>query len=275
MSDYKLLDSGNLKKLEKIGPYTISRPSFNAVWQAKLDEAIYNGADLVFTREKNSIWKTKSKIDTWQISVDDVLLKLKLTDFGHIGFFPEHLFLCKKIKNYLKNKNDLNILNLFAYTGMATCFAAKSGAKVTHVDASKPSILWAKENSQLNNISTNSVRWILDDAMKFMRREVKRGSKYDGIILDPPSFGRGAKGEIFNIEESIFELLELCKKSLKDDFLFLIFSCHTPGFTKVVMENLMDGILDKKTDLFIDEMTIPSDTGLNLPSGFYAIWENL
>jgi 23S rRNA (cytosine1962-C5)-methyltransferase len=274
MIEYELIDSGNLKKLEKFGSNTISRPCPQAIWhEKKLD--LWNKADFVFLRDSKSEWINKNKKNTsWVIKLDDLKLVLKLTDFGHVGFFPEHLFLCEKLSEFIKQQNKKsNILNLFAYTGLASLFALKNDAKVCHVDSSKPTISWAKENIQINNFQAKEIRFIQDDVMKFIKREEKRGSKYDGIILDPPSFGRGAKNEVFKIENDIFELLSICKKLLLDENSFIIFSCHTPGFTKIVLKNFFLDLFKEEKFLKIDELLINPKNGYSIPSGFYVIWK--
>jgi len=275
MIDYSLIDSGNLQKLEKFGPYLIVRPALQAIWKPKLSENIWEKKDFIFTRDIKNKWINKTnKSDSWIIEIDKIKLNLKLTDFGHIGFFPEHIFLCQKLQNFIKSKKKkLNILNLFAYTGLATLYALKNNANVCHVDSSKPTINWAKENIKLNNLENSKVRWILEDVIKFMKREVKRNSRYDGIILDPPSFGRGVKKEVFKIETDLYLLLELSKKLLSSNFSFIIFSCHSPGFTKTVINNfLIDVFQDDKT-FEIDELLINSEKSYPMPSGFYAIWQ--
>lgn len=292
MNTYSLLDSGNLKKLEKFGRYTILRPCPQAVWRPKLKKDIWDTSDFIFVRDTKNKWlnNTKSKKDlknlSWTIEIDKIKLNLALTDFGHIGFFAEHIFLCKKMKGLIENikkaqKNvnsnsgsKINILNLFAYTGLATLFASKNKVNVCHVDSSKPTVLWAKENAKINQLEKHPIRWIVDDVLKFLKREVKRGSKYDGIILDPPSFGRGAKGEVFKIETDILDLLDLSKKLLKSsNYSFIIFSTHSPGFNQTALQNLFIDFFKKDSHLDIDELLINSEKSYALPSGYYAIWQ--
>lgn len=285
MKNYDLLDSGNLKKLEKFGERVIVRPCMQAIWKPKLDEKIWKKADLIFERDTKNKWihrkkkslKHSKREDFWTIDIEGIKLSLKLTDFGHIGFFPEHIFLCKKLAKLIQDQNSpackLNVLNLFAYSGLVSLFALKNKASVCHVDSSKPSILWAKENVELNNFQDLNIRYILDDAIKFLKREVKRGSKYDVIVLDPPSFGRGAKGEIFKIEKDIVPLLELSKKLLTKKKSFIIFSCHSPNFTKTTIKNLFESIFDIGGNLEIDELLLKSEKSYNLPSGYFSIWQ--
>jgi len=274
MKNYSLLDSGNLKKLEKFGDYIIQRPHLQAIWKPKC-EKIWENADFIFLRNEENRWiNKKNKKTSWIIEIENIKMLLKLTPFGHIGFFPEHVFLCKKMISFIKDQDkNLNILNLFAYTGMATLFALKCNASVCHVDSSKKAISWAKENVSLNSFKNPKIRWILDDVQKFIKREVKRNSKYDGIILDPPSFGRGAKKEVFKLEKDIYELILNCKKLLLDKFSFIIFSCHTLGFTKNVLKNFFTDLFEEKKFLKIDELLINSEMGYPMPSGYFVIWQ--
>jgi 23S rRNA (cytosine1962-C5)-methyltransferase len=275
MRNYSLIDSGNLQKLEKFGPNLIIRPCMQAIWRPKLSKSIWANADFIFIRDTKNKWiNKKNKQTSWIIDINQIKLLLKLTDFGHIGFFPEHVFLCEKLQNFIKSqKNKLNILNLFAYSGLASLIALKNQAKICHVDSSKPTINWAKENVKLNNFENLEIRWILEDVFKFLKREVKRNSKYDGIILDPPSFGRGAKNEVFKIEKDIYPLLDLCKKLLLSKFSFIIFSCHTPGFTKNVINNFLMDVFQEDGFFEIDELLINSQKSYPMPCGFYAIWQ--
>jgi 23S rRNA (cytosine1962-C5)-methyltransferase len=186
-----------------------------------------------------------------------------MTDFGHVGVFPEHAKFWPWLK---KRAPGLNVLNLFAYSGCASIALAAGGAKVCHLDASKGMVDWAKENAKLNALDEKAIRWIIDDALKFLLREEKRGSKYDGIILDPPTFGRGPQGEVFKVEEKIHPLLEQCRAVLSDRPHFVLFSTHTPGWTPKVMEELMkEYFFNSKIES--GEMLI----GERLPSGAYAL----
>lgn len=275
MTKYSLVDSGNLQKLEKFASRLIVRPCAQAVWRPALSKDVWDQADFIFVRDTKNKWINKTQKETcWVTRADNIELNLKLTDFGHIGFFPEHIFLCEKLMGFIAGKNkQLSILNLFAYTGMATLYALKNNAKVCHVDSSRPTISWAKENLKLNKLENSPVRFIEEDVMKFLKREVKRNSKYDGIILDPPSFGRGAKNEIFKIEKDIYQLMEFCKKLLPSGFAFIIFSCHTPGFTRGVINNFLIDQFQNDKNIETDELFINSQKSYPLPSGFYAVWQ--
>ncbi|HNA61919.1 MAG TPA: class I SAM-dependent methyltransferase [Rhabdochlamydiaceae bacterium] len=262
---YELLDSGNQNKLEKFGDYTLIRPCSQAVWKPVLDAKAWKEADGVFTREPHNKWVAQPPLPSeWNIELEGVKFKLMPTDFGHVGIFPEHAQLWRWMKGKIDKKTS--ILNLFAYTGGASLYAAKLGAEVCHVDASKTTVAWARENAALNNIAT--VRWIIDDVIKFLRRELKRGSRYDGIILDPPTFGRGSQGEVFKIEKDLPVILDLCFQLLSDDPRFVMLSCHTLGLTPLVLHHLLSQAREGKIEM--GEMVIPGP--LDLTSGSYARW---
>ncbi len=262
---YALLDSGYQNKFEQFGDYTLVRPCSQAVWKPVLPMSEWKEADGVFTREPHNKWGASPPLpQSWEVELEGILFKLMPTDFGHIGIFPEHLHLWKWMKERLDK--GVSILNLFAYTGGASLVAAKAGAQVCHVDASKTAVAWARENSALNKVT--NIRWIVDDVIKFLRRELKRGVRYDGIILDPPTFGRGSQGEVFKIEKDLPVILELCAELLSDHPRFIILSCHTPGYTPLVLHHLLKSVRDGKMEM--GEMVIPGP--LDLPSGSYARW---
>jgi 23S rRNA (cytosine1962-C5)-methyltransferase len=262
---YQLLDSGKGQKLEKFGEYTLLRPCPQAVWHPSGNLS----ADAVFTREDRWVFHKKLP-KTWTVSHAGVQFQLCLTDFGHLGLFPEHADLWQWARPIIR-KRKCRVLNLFAYSGGATLAAAQEGADVCHLDASKGMVDWARENAALNKLEKAPIRWIVDDALKFLKRELKRNSFYDGIILDPPTFGRGSQGEVFKIENDILPLLQLCKELLTKDPLFVIFSCHTPGFTPIVMTHLMEQMMPKGNIEF-GEMTLHSPNALSIPSGSFARW---
>ena len=194
-------------------------------------------------------------------------MRVAPTEFGHLGLFPEHAAFWKR----MRESGARSVLNLFAYSGGATIAAAQSGASVCHVDASKGMVEWARENAELNQLSKAPIRWIVDDACKFLKREVKRGSRYEGILLDPPTFGRGAQGEVFKIEDEVQTLLELCRDVLAPQPKFFFFSCHTPGFTPLVLRHLWDqlnctGLKRVETG----EMMLTSPGALPIPSGAFC-----
>ncbi len=273
---YALVDSGDQQKLERFGDYLIVRPCSQALWRPSLPQEQWDKADAIFSREGGNAWKSKKRLpEYWTVAIEGVRFKIAPTDFGHLGVFPEHSLLWKGMKESIrKQKNPPQILNLFAYSGGATLAAAQAGARVCHLDASKGMVAWARENAELNQLSSAPIRWIVDDVVKFLKREIKRGCKYDGIIVDPPSFGRGSRGEVFKIERDVHEILHLCKEVLSEHPLFLIFTTHTPGMTPIVMGHIlrqqMQGL---KGSIQIGEMILPTQNGMEIPSGSFARWD--
>lgn len=279
---YRLVDSGKGRKLERFGPYLLSRPCSQAVWQPQLPTAAWEKADASFSREHQNKWTQYASLpSSWEIEVAGLMFKIAPTDFGHLGLFPEQkLFwewIQKKIQSAATPHFKPRVLNLFAYSGGATLAAAKAGASVCHLDASKGMVTWARENALLNRLGQAPIRWIVEDVKKFLMREHRRGSKYEAIILDPPSFGRGSKGELFKIEEDVIELLQDCRALLSETPLFLLFSCHTPGFTPLVMKHLTDQLMEGMPGTIETGEMVLSGEGkaLDVPSGTYARWEQL
>lgn len=263
MKNYQLLDSGNGLKWERFGEFVLQRPCPQAVWKPRGTCK----ADAFFSREGGNRWSFTRKLPpSWKVEIEGVEMKVTPTDFGHLGVFPEHAPLWKWMQERLLQGST--VLNLFAYSGGATLAAAQKGASVCHLDASKGMVQWARENAELNRLSHASIRWIVDDALKFLRREIKRGTRYDGILLDPPTFGRGAKGEVFQIEKDIIPLLELCHSLLSERPRFLIFSCHTPGFTPTVLSHLLEQFLTVSIEA--SEMLLESEETFSIPCGSVA-----
>lgn len=272
---YALVDSGKGLKLEKFGPYVLSRPSAQAVWNPILPENSWKKADAIFTREGENKWIKKAELpESWAIEVAGIQFKISPTDFGHLGIFPEQRPFWEWIQTTVKKAaQEVHVLNLFAYSGGATLAAAKAGAHVCHLDASKGMVSWARENAALNGLEGAPIRWIVEDVTKFLQREIRRGKRYDAIILDPPSFGRGAKGEIFKIEDDLPLILDSCRTLLSDHPLFILFSCHTPGFSPIVMHHLMTQLMGNKGTIDSGEMVLEGADGvLPLPSGTFARW---
>lgn len=262
---YELIDSGDGKKLERFGEIVLIRPSSQALWQPAIPEA-WKRADASFSREGG--WRYYRKVpDSWIVEIDGLKLKAALTDFGHLGIFPEHAQLWNPVRPLIKK--GMRILNLFAYSGSATLAAAQQQAEVCHVDAAKGMVQWARENAHLNKLEKAPIRWIVEDVKKFLAREQKRRSFYEGIILDPPTFGRGSKGEVFKIERDLLPLLSLCKEILSKEASFVILSCHTPGFTPLVLEQVMQQLFGERLEA--GEMVL-SGKNFIIPSGSYCIW---
>lgn len=280
-SGYTLLDSGEGEKLEAFGEVILSRPAAQAVWQKQQAAALWNSATASFDREKGNNWVNRHSLPgQWQIEVEGIVFKLSSTDFGHLGIFPEQAASWRWLRQTLRGARasrpqGISVLNLFAYSGGSTMAAAVEGAAVSHLDAAKGMVDWARENAALNSLAGAPIKWLVDDAIKFLRREVRRGNRYDGIILDPPSFGRGKKGEVYKIERDILTTLDLCRQLLSDTPLFLLFSCHTAGFTPTVMDNLLRQLMQGYRGTIQSGEMFLAGTGntFPLPNGTWARWQ--
>jgi len=267
-NEYRLLDSGNMMKLEQAGPIRLIRPALNAFWKPELPKSEWDKANAVFTRDAggNGKWTFHRALpESWEVLYGGFKLRLKMTGFGHLGFFAEQYANWDFYRN-----TDLKggaALNLFAYSGIASMAMAQSGAKVCHLDAAKGMIEWGRINQTLNPSVPDRIRWIADDVMRFVGRELRRGSRYSLIALDPPTFGRGSSGQVWKIEVSLPQLLEQCRQ-LRDperDF-HIVLSCHSPGFSVLVLERLLREAFGGGT-FESTEMTIPESTGRVLPAG--------
>jgi len=263
---YELLDSGDGRKLERFGRFVLARPCSQALWRPSLSEAEWARADATFDREEGNSWHGRANLPkSWNIETAGIRFKLGGTDFGHLGIFPEQRAQWRWIR---ENSDGASVLNLFAYSGGSTMAAALGGAEVCHLDASKGMVEWARENAALNGLADRPVRWIVDDAHKFMRRELRRGRRYDAVILDPPTFGRGAGGEMYKIERDLKETLGLVRDLLSDRPRYVLFSSHTPGLSPVVAENIL-GQLFPSARLESGEMLLEGG-GVPCPSGIYC-----
>lgn len=277
MNKYQLLDSGYFQKLEQIGPYKVVRQAPNAVWKPQLSKKQWQDVDAVFTRKSTGRgdWEILNKKlpEVWPIQVQGITFNIRLTSFGHLGIFAEQETNWNKLKEIIKNSNinSFKVLNLFAYTGGSSLACAQAGAEVVHLDASKTSNQWAKENANSSGLAESSIRYITDDVVSFVQREVRRGSKYHGIILDPPSFGRGDKKQVWKIEDHLIPLLDQLKQILESDYQFILLSSHSPGYTPISLENLLKEIMPKNSKYLSEEMLIQDTTGKNLPSGAYCL----
>lgn len=243
MEDYELIDSGDGRKLERFGRYVLARPCSQAMWRPEKSQAEWSRADAAFDREDGNHWHGRSNLPKeWLIETVGVRFKLGGTDFGHLGIFPEQRAQWRWIRDTVAanvRNGPMSVLNLFAYSGGSTMAAALGGAEVCHLDASKGMVEWARDNARLNGLADRPLRWIVDDAHKFMRREIRRGRRYDAIILDPPTFGRGAGGEMYKIERDLKDTLSLVKDLMSDSPRFVLFSSHTPGLSQIVAENIL------------------------------------
>lgn len=248
--EYGLLDSGEGYRLEEFGKYRIARPDPQCIWQRKLNPAEWKKIDAVFERDKNGKERWiyyKEMPEKWPIRYKDISFYAKLTPFKHTGIFPEQHLMWEWLEDKIKDQSakikaadqSLKILNLFAYTGIASLVAAKLGCEVTHVDASAPTIAWARENQALSGLGGKPVRWIKEDVIKYCRRELRRGQRYDGIIMDPPVYGHGPGGEVWDFYKSFPVLIDLCRKLLCPDPLFIIINAYAVSSSALMLKNIL------------------------------------
>lgn len=276
-NEYTLLDSGHGQKLERFGKIILARPCAQAVW-SPANPKLWKQADASFSRKDGLQWKGREKLpEVWHAHVNGIKMKLSTTDFGHLGVFPETRDMWDWITKTLageapKRKEPLKFLNLFAYSGGATLAGAKGGAHCCHVDASKGMVQWARKNAELNKLTDHPIRWIVDDCNKFLQREIKRGNRYDGILLDPPSFGRGKGGELYKIEHALLETLELVKGVLSDRPSFVYLTSHTPGFTPIVLNNLLRQLIPGGKVAHGEMLLTGEAETFPVPSGTWARW---
>lgn len=283
--DYELIDADSGEKLERWGNVILRRPDPQIVWSLPEHgkSPLWNKADARYIRSSSGggKWRIFKKIpDFWNINYRDLTFKITPMGFKHTGLFPEQAanwdWFSDIIKSSGRDRADINVLNLFAYTGGATVAASKAGAAVCHVDAAKGMVSRAKENAALSGLADMPIRYIVDDVKKFANRELRRGHRYDGIIMDPPSYGRGPGGEVWKIENELFDLIELCLELMSDDPLFFLVNTYTTGLSGNVMNNIYRLTLNKKfggvSD--IDEIGLPITNGdLALPCGCSARWQ--
>ncbi len=286
--DYELLDSGEGEKLERFGNHILSRPDPQALWSKKLPVIEWKKAEAYFTRDSSGAewtYKDGKNLEKWSINFGGLKLWIKPTAFKHTGIFPEQLanwkWIESKIKDQIlkikdkKTQDEVEVLNLFGYTGGATLTAAKAGAKVVHIDSSKAAITWARENAESSGLADKPVRWIIEDARVFVEREIRRGKTYDAIIMDPPAFGHGPDSEIWKIEEHFLALMENCKKLLKPDPLFFLINGYSAGYSAIAYENNLLSLKEKMGgEIEVGELTIKesSKNGRLLPCGIFARW---
>jgi len=278
--DYELIDTGDGEKLERWGGYTLIRPDPQAIWPADKNSGPWTKWDGYYHRSKQGggQWEFKKKLpENMEINYEQLKFRIKPTDFKHMGLFPEQAvnwrWFSEKIR---KAGRPVKVLNLFAYTGGATLAAAQARAKVCHVDAAKGMNLWAKQNAGLSGLDESSFRFITDDVMKFVHREKRRESRYDAIIMDPPSYGRGPKGEMWKLEKNLYSLVELCRDILTPDPLFFLLNLYTTGLSPVVAENILNILLTKRYQgkAYSDELGLKAtSSGFILPCGVVGRWE--
>lgn len=277
--DYEVIDTSKGEKLERWGKYILLRPDPQVLWDTPKKNPAWKHLNAHYHRSKKGggEWEFFDLPEQWSIHYRDLTFHLKPFSFKHTGLFPEQAANWDWFSDLIKNANrPVKVLNLFAYTGGATCAAAKAGASVTHVDASKGMVTWAKENAQASGLAAAPIRWIVDDCVKFVEREIRRGNHYDAIIMDPPSYGRGPKGEIWKIEEKIHPFIALCEKLLSDDPLFFLVNSYTTGLAPAVLTYLISTEVVTKHGGTVtsDEIGLPvSSNGLILPCGAAGRWQ--
>ena len=285
-NDYELLDSGNFEKLERFGRYVIARPEPQAIWDRSMRAEEWDRlADARFRKDRRSDdrgeWILRSGMpEQWFVGYENgglqLRMRLGLTSFKHVGIFPEQSenwnFIYRQVRDRFPGAK---VLNLFAYTGGATLAAAKAGASVTHVDASKGMVAWAKENARSSNLESAPIRWIVDDCVKFVERELRRGNHYDAIIMDPPSYGRGPSGEVWKLEDNLYPFVELVSQVLSDQPLFVILNSYTTGLSPSVLTYILQSVIGGRFGghTVSDELGLPvTASGLALPCGATGRW---
>ena len=268
--DYELIDSGGGRKFERFGNVSLVRPCSQAMWLPQ-DAAAWSRATATFDREDGNRWHNRGALPKeWIIQTAGIRFRLSGTDFGHLGIFPEQRAQWQWIRDALRNSASPGlqpaVLNLFAYSGGSTVAAAQGGAAVCHLDASKGMVQWARENAALNGLKEHPIRWITDDAHKFMERELRRGRRYDAVIFDPPTFGRGANGEMYKIERDLGRTLSLVKEILSERPMFVLFSSHTPGLSCTVAANILGQAFPEARietgEMLLDGRSMPCPSGI-------------
>jgi 23S rRNA (cytosine1962-C5)-methyltransferase len=278
--DYELLDSGAGQKLERYGPYRLIRPEPEAVWNPALPEKDWKTAHASFIpspEENGGHWQLHAKVsERWQMQYRDLRFWASLSASRHIGLFPEQACQWDWIMDHVKQAHrPLTVLNLFGYTGLASLAAASAGARVTHLDASRKVVIWARDNQQISHIDENSIRWIIDDALKFVQREARRGSKYDGIILDPPKFGRGPKGEVWEFYKLLPNLLDSCAQLLSPNPQFLLMTAYAVKASALTLHYAVADIFKDQGKIQAGEVALQEKSANRLISmAIYARWSS-
>jgi 23S rRNA (cytosine1962-C5)-methyltransferase len=276
--DYELLDSGNGARLERYGPYTLVRPEPQATWRPHLPQERWDQADAIFRRQQadEGRWQLRCPIpEQWPMQYGNLTFYARLTPFRHTGVFPEQAEHWRWIREHIqRTRRPVTILNLFGYTGLTTLAAAAAGATVCHLDASPKIIDWARENQAASGLAAKPVRWIADDALKFVRRESRRGVRYDGIVMDPPAFGRGPKGEVWKIESGLPALLEACREVLAPQPLFFLVNAYAIRASALMLYNALGDILQPLGGhLSVGELVLRETTGKRpLSTAIYGRW---
>ena len=274
-SDYELLDCSDGEKLERWGQFMLVRPEPQAIWRTPKEHPGWSAANARYERSSTGggRWHNRKIPDIWEISYDDLTFKVSLMNFKHTGLFPEQAVNWDYIIGKIKSESrKVSVLNLFAYTGAASAAAAAAGASVCHVDAARGMVSRARENAAASGLEERPIRWIVDDCAKFVEREIRRGRRYDAIIMDPPSYGRGPSGEVWKLEDSLYDFVKLCSGVLSEEPLFMLINSYTTGLSASTLSyitmSLLGGIADSK------ELGLPvTASGLALPCGASCRWE--
>jgi 23S rRNA (cytosine1962-C5)-methyltransferase len=276
--DYELIDCGDGERLERWGKHILVRPDPQAIWKTQRRNPLWDNADAVYRRSSTGggAWDKNNLPSGWEIPYGTLRFNIRPTNFKHTGLFPEQAANWDYIMRQVKTaEREVSVLNLFAYTGAATLAAAAAGANVCHVDASKGMVAWGKDNAALSGLGDRPIRWIVDDCIKFIQREIRRGNRYDAIIMDPPSYGRGPGGEVWKLEDGIYELVELCSGVLSEKPLFFLLNSYTTGLAPSVLSYILGTLI---TPIFggiaeCGELGLPvTETGLALPCGSVGRW---
>lgn len=284
LPDYELLDAGNHRRLERFGRYCLDRPDPKALWTPTLSPAEWSRADAVYQRSQSGggSWKFLNQLPKmWTLRWNALTIQVRPTGFKHVGVFPEHEPMWEWIfEQVVKRKNagsEPRVLNLFAYTGIASLAASSAGARVTHVDGSRDIVAWARENARLSGLQDRPIRWIIEDAVRYVKREINRGSQYDGIIIDAPKFGRGAKGEVWKIDEDLPKLLKLGVKLLAPKPLFMLLFSYATDYSPLTLENMLrQDMKGYSGTIDCGELALPqTSNGFLLSTAVFARWESV
>lgn len=274
---YALLDFGDGRRLERFGPVCLDRPCPAADGFFRMAPRLWAEADAQFERidadKERGAWSVRTELpDRWAVELGSLRFELKATDFGHMGLFPEQAENWAWLERVIREAGrPVRVLNLFGYTGGSTLAAAAAGAEVVHVDAARNVVAWARRNADLSGLAEAPVRWIAEDASKFVQRELQRGNRYDAVILDPPSYGHGPRGEVWRLAKDLPRLLAQCAALTGPELLFLLLTCHTPGFTAERLADMVEESFDGSCEA--GELTIAAEDGRRLPSGVVVRWE--
>lgn len=280
--DFELIDASGGERLERWGKIILIRPDPQVIWRSPRKNPLWNDPHAIYHRSSNGggYWQILKNVPkAWSVSYNDLTFKLKPMDFKHTGLFPEQAVNWSLMSDLIKNAGrEIKVLNLFAYTGGATVACLKAGASVTHVDAAKGMVGWAKENAVASGVSDRPVRWLVDDCLKFISREIRRGNKYDGIVMDPPSYGRGPNGEVWKLEHQLDELLDSVSQILSDNALFFILNSYSGGISSTIINYMVKNITikDRIGEVTTEEIGLNiTDKNLALPCGCTTVWSSV